>query len=167
MNSEYSKATISKIKRNKRLLEKKLKVRLNIKGNNVDLQGDEIDIFVAEKVLQAVERTFPLNTALLLIEQDYVLESLNIKDITKKKPDIVKARIIGTKGKTLKLLSELSECNIVLHDNIVSILGPAEKIKEAITALTNLIRGSKQSNVYKYLQKQKKKPLPSDLGLRE
>ena len=112
MNSEYSKATISKIKRNKRLLEKKLKVKLEIKGNKVDLQGDEIDIFVAEKVLQAVERTFPLNTALLLIEQDYVLESLNIKDITKtRKPEKGLQQLLAKKSGDvlLKAMNNLLE----------------------------------------------------------
>ena len=168
MNSEFSKDAIKKILRNKKLLESRLKVRIEIKGLSINLDGEEIDIYVAEKVLEAIERNFPVNTALLLIDENYVLEDIPIKDVTKKKNlEQIRARIIGTKGKTLKTISELSECYITLHENTVSIIGPAEKIKDAINAIESLIRGSKQSNVYKYLEKQRAKFLPEDLGLRK
>ena len=79
---------------------------------------------------------------------------------------IIKARIIGKKGKTLKLLCKLSECHITLHNNTVSIICKSEKIKETITAIKNLIKGSKQGNVYSFLERQRKKHEPEDLGLK-
>jgi len=163
----FKKETIRKISQNKGKLEKKLKVKIQIKGQNISLSGNEFDTYIAEKVFGAVERTFPIPTALLLTNEDYMLEDIPIKDITKKDVTTVKARIIGTKGKTLRTMQELSECNIVLHNNTVSILGPAEKIKDAENAVKSLIRGSKQSNVYKYLERQKKKLEIEDLGLKQ
>ena len=168
MNSEFSKDTIRKILRSKKNLESKLKVKISVKGNNINLHGEEVNIYVAEKVFEAIERSFSINTALLLTDENYILEDIHIKDVTKKRNlEQIRARIIGTKGKTLKTISELSDCHIVLHENTVSIIGPAEKIKDAMNAIESLIRGSKQANVYKYLERQRAKIMPEDLGLRK
>lgn len=164
----FSKETIKKILKNKKKLESKLKVKIEVKGSEILLSGKELDIYIGEKVLEAIDKDFAINTALLLIDGDYILEEINIKDVTKKRNlSPIKARIIGTKGKTLKIISEISGCHLCLHNNTISILGPAEKIKEAETAIKSLIRGSKQSNIYSYLERQRKKPSEEDLGLKE
>jgi rRNA processing protein Krr1/Pno1 len=55
----------------------------------------------------------------------------------------------------------------VLHDNTVGIIGPAETIEEATTAIGNLIRGSKQANIYRFLERMNAaKKIKSDLGLK-
>tara|TARA_B100000315_G_C14152216_1_gene396184 strand:+ start:39 stop:533 length:495 start_codon:yes stop_codon:yes gene_type:complete len=163
---EFSAETINKIKRNKGLLEKRLNTKIEITENNINLEGKPEDIFIGEKVLDAIDKNFPISTSLLLIDENYVLEDIPIKNIRDKNLENTKARIIGTGGKTLKTLSELSSCHITLHNNTVSIIGEADKIKEIMTAIENLIRGSKQANVYKYLEKNKKQDI-EDLGLKE
>jgi len=121
------KEIIKKILRNKKKLESKLKVKIIIKDSKIEIIGDEFDIYIAENVLEALERNFPLNIALLLLEESYLLKNLLIKSITNRKNlSAIRARIIGTEGKTLKLMSELSECYITLNDNTVSILGSTE-----------------------------------------
>jgi len=168
MNSNLTKPLAIKILRNRQKLQKKLKVTFTIDSENkINFVGKEEDIFLAEQVIEAIEMGFEINSALLLTESDYDLELVNIKDVTKKKDlETVRARIIGTKGKTLDTLSEISNCDVVLHDNVVGIIGPAERIKQVITAIESLIRGSKQTNVYKYLEKQRKNIPPSDIGLK-
>lgn len=164
----FSEEIIRKVLRNKNRLERKLKVKIKIKDYEINFEGEEAKVFVAERVLEAIDKDFIVVTALLLVEEDYVLEEINIKDVTKKKNlEQIRGRIIGTQGKTLKTLSDLTECHITLHDNTVSLIGPAEKMKDAVTSVEILIRGSKQSNVYKYLERQRKKVLPKDFGLKE
>ena len=80
--------------------------------------------------------------------------------------EALQIRIIGTKGKTLKTLAELSSCHISLDNNTVNIIGPAEKIKDTATAIERLIKGSKQTNVYLYLKKTQKESI-EDLGLKK
>jgi len=145
--------TIKKIIRIKKILENKLKVKISRDGNEINLEGDEVDVYIAEKVLLALERNFPLSESLLLLEENYMLEDIPIKNLTRKKLSLVKARIIGTRGKTLKLISELSDCYLELNNNIVSIIGHVDKIKYCINAIENLIHGMKQSTVYTYLEK--------------
>jgi len=158
---------IKKILRNRKKLETKLKVKIQAKESRIELEGDELNTYIAEKVFDALDSNFSLNIALLLAEEEYLLEDIPIKRLTNKNLKTVRARIIGTKGKTLKLLSELSDCYLTLHDNTISIIGSAEKIKETENALKSLILGSKQSNVFKYLEKHRKKPIINDLGIKE
>ena len=78
---------------------------------------------------------------------------MNIKDYTKRKDlKSVRARIIGKKGKTLKTLSDLSRCSFELKDNFVGIIGPSEHIENAQNGIISIVQGSKQSNVYKFLE---------------
>jgi len=58
------KETIKKVLRNRKKLESKLKIKIDIKNNGVELIGDELNVYVAKKVLEALERNFPLNAAL-------------------------------------------------------------------------------------------------------
>lgn len=164
----FSSKSIGKIGKNQKILEKKLKVKLHISGNEVEMKGKQLDVYIGDRVLEAIEKNFAIKTALLLTNEDYLLEDIAIKSVTsRKKIERIRARIIGTKGKTLKTISELTNCHITLNDNTVSIICPAENIKQATSAIENLIRGGKQSNVYIYLKKAIEDKEIEDLGLKE
>ena len=159
-----------KIVQNKRILEQKLKVKISIKGKKLDFTGNEVDEFVSDRVFDAIDFGFSVNDALLLCEEDMLFEKMHIRDFTRRKNlEEVRGRIVGTKGKTIRTLANLSGCLIQLRGNELGIIGPSEDIDEAMQALENLIRGSKQTNVYSFLEKQNqnKKKLPDDLGLKE
>lgn len=148
---------VKKISKNKNILENKLNVKLSIKGKDLIISGKELDEYLAYKVISAIQANFPLNIALLLLDEDYMMEDIYIKNVTRRKNvHEIRARIIGKKGKTLKTLTELSDCYIILHNNTVSLIGRAEEIESAIQAITSLIRGNKQSSVYAYLEKSKR-----------
>lgn len=160
-------STIKKIEKYKKLLEKKLKVKINISGKKVEISGKSVDEYVAEEVLEAIDKNFSVQTALLLLNDDYIFEEIPVKDFTRKKDlTSVKARIVGRGGRTLELLSELSDCYITLSDSTVSIIGPAEKITDAMNAVKSLIQGAKTSKVYGYLERARKREQSEDLGLR-
>jgi len=171
MSSEFlftDRATINKIIPQKKKLEGKLKVKIITHDNQLELEGDEVDIYTARKIIEAIERTFSVDDALLLIQPDYVLEDIKIKDVTKKKNlEVVRSRIIGTEGRTIQILGELSDSHVVLHNNVVSIIGTFEKIKDTINAVRGIIQGSKQANIYKYLEKARKRERPESLDIKE
>lgn len=171
MNSEllpFEKVTIMKILRAKKRLESKLNVKLKAGKETIEIKGEEIDIYTTKKVLDAIDRTFPVSIALLLAEPDFVMEDVPIKNFTPKKNlFVIRARIIGKEGRTLELLSELSSCYIVLHKNIVSVIGTFEKIKDTMNSIRSLIQGSKQANVYSYLEKARTKYKPENLALKK
>ncbi len=143
----------SVLRKAKNELEKRLNVEITITGRKVSFSGTAIDEYEAMFVLEAINLGFTPKKALTLKEPDIILKTFNIKNFTRrKKLTDVRGRIIGKEGQTKRTIEEISGCDIVLHDNTLSVLGPADSIEDAFTALTNLIRGSKQANVYKFLE---------------
>ena len=166
MKTAYSEK-ISRILKGKNALEKELNVKITINGKEISIQGETVDEYIAEKVITALNFGFPFRTAMLIKEEeDYEFEIISIKDFTRSK-DLrrVRARIIGSGGKTLKTMSQLTKCHFELKDNEVGIIGEAVNIKNAQNSMISLIKGTKQANVYSYLEKHQPEEI-IDLGLK-
>lgn len=149
---------IRKILQNKKKLESELEVKITNKGKNLFIKGNAENEYTALQVIEAINLGFSIERALFLKNENIILQTLNIKDITKKHNlEEIRGRIIGTKGKTLKTLNKLTDCAISLKNNKIGIIGDAEEIQDAVQALTSLIHGSKQGNVYSRLEREKKR----------
>ena len=158
---------IARIIKAKKKLESDLDIKITNRGKEVTIEGAPENEYVAEKVIDAIDMGFPIQTALLIKEEDFMFEILPIKDFTKRHDlDRIRARIIGTKGKTLATLEQLTKCFFELKGNEVGIIGDPEYIQLAQEAIKSLIKGSKQANVYAYLEKHQPSPI-LDLGLKE
>ena len=148
---------LPRIIKNKSRLEKSLKIKITNRGKEVSFDGKAEDEFVAEQVFDALNFGFPYSTAMLIKDEEFMFEILNIKSYVKRKDSEhlkrTKARIIGTKGKTLATLSSLTNCFFELKENEVGIIGDSMYIKNAQDAIISLIKGTKTSNVYAYLEK--------------
>ncbi len=156
-----------KILKNKKRLEEILNVKIKIDGKDVSIEGNPENEYIAEKVIDAISFGFPLSVALLIKKEDFLFEILNIKDYTRRKDfESVRARIIGKGGRTLQTLNQLTECNFEIKENNVGIIGAPELIKNAQDAVISIIQGSKQANVYSYLEKHHVKPV-LDFGLKK
>lgn len=151
---EIFEITSREIKENKELLEEKLHVKIKIKSKSIEIEGEAIKEYEASMVLDAINFGFSAKTALLLIEEDMIFRKIGIKSVTRRKNvSIIKSRLIGTQGKTKHTLENLADARIIIKDNQVGVIGPAEEMEDIVTSIESLIRGSKQSNVYKYLEK--------------
>ncbi|MFA5855762.1 MAG: hypothetical protein WC867_00245 [Candidatus Pacearchaeota archaeon] len=150
--------SIGKLLSNKNKIAKELGIKISNRGREVFINGDAEKEYIGLKVLEAIDLGFTVEEALLLKNEEVLLQILNIRDLTKRK-DLheVRARIIGTFGKTISNLENLSNCFVALKDNNVGIIGDAEEIDETILAIKSIIQGSKQANVYARLEREKKK----------
>lgn len=149
---------VSRILKNKKRLEKMLNISLSNRGKEVSVQGDAEDEYIAEKVIDALNFGFPFSAAVLIKKEDFVFEIINIKDYTSRKDfERIRARIIGRGGKTLKTLNQLTNCYFELKDNEVGIIAHPEDLETAHEAVVSLIKGSKQSNVYGFVKRNKKR----------
>lgn len=158
---------VPRIVKNREKLEEKLGVKIANRGREVIIHGAPENEYIAEKVLEALDFGFPFSVALLIKNQDYMFEVINIKDYTKRKDlSVIRSRIIGKQGKTLKTLGALTKCYFELKDNSIGIIGDPEYIKNAEEAIVLLIQGSKQANVYSHLEKHQPQEIV-DLGLKE
>jgi len=143
-----------KIRRNKPTIEKKLNVKITIQGRKVEIEGNPVEEYEASLILDALDFGFSLKDALKLTDENVIFRKLPIKQFTTRKNlEEVRGRIIGTEGKTKRVIEEVSGCAVVLHQNTIGVIGPAENIEEATTALQKLIKGSKQTNVYRFLER--------------
>jgi ribosomal RNA assembly protein len=147
-----------KVLQHKKELEDKLNVKINVKNTDVSVEGDETDTYFACRVLEAMDYPFLVEDALLLKSENFMFEVIPIKDHTKRHDyEVIRGRLIGKKGKTLKVLQDLSDCEIAVKDNNVAIIGPAEFFDEARQAVISIIRGSKQGHVYSNLERSRKR----------
>ncbi len=157
---------LPRIIKNKKRLERILNVKIRNRGKEVIIEGRSEDEYSAEKVIDALNFGFPFSTAILIKEEGFIFEIINIKDHTKRKDlERIRARIIGTKGKTIQTLHQLTKCNFELKDNYIGIIGDPEHLENAQQAIISIVKGSKQSNVYNLLERHQVKE-PIDLGLK-
>ena len=161
---------IGKVIPSKKRLEKELEVKITNKGKLVFVEGETDKEYTALQAMEAINLGFSVERALELKKQDVILQTLHIKDITKRH-DLgrVRARIIGSKGGTLKTLNNLTQCEFSMADNKIGIIGETENIEDAKQAVTSLIQGSKQANVYARAEKQRKRKRlePLNFGLKD
>ena len=144
-----------KVMQNKKTIEQKFKIKISKKGKIIFLEGGAEAEFLATQFIEAINTGFTVTKAYSLAEENFIFEKINIKDVTKRHDlERVRARIIGTKGKVLGTLEELTNCYISQHDNSVGILGKEEDVPLAKNAIIRIIEGAKHSNVYAYLEKQ-------------
>jgi len=137
-------------------LEKKLSVKIIAEKNNVILTGEAYAEYIGAKVLHAIDLSFDMESALLLLDQDYMLEVINLKNYVRvSRLKTVKGRIIGKKGKAKKVIAELTECSIVIKDNAIALIGKTDDIALATKAILSLIRGSPHASIYTFLEKNK------------
>lgn len=145
----------------KQELEDITKTKLNIdsKEGDVTLVGeDSINLYALREVVKAIGRGFNPEIARLLLKQDYVLEVLPLMDYVKSKNHLerVKGRVIGANGKSRETIEQLTDTFICIYGKTISIIGLPEDIVSSKKAIESLLRGSPHSNVYRWLEKNRK-----------
>ncbi len=155
-----------RILKNKKRLQEILNIKITNRGKEVSIQGTPEDEYIAEKVIDALNFGFPFGHATTIKEQDFIFERINIKDhTTRSNLSRVRGRLIGKLGKSLSTLHQLTKCFFELKDNEIGIIGDPEHIQNAQESVISIIKGSKHSNVYSFLEKRQVKQV-IDLGLK-
>jgi len=150
-------------------IKKRIKINLFLKGKIVFIKGEEYNEYLVEKILSAVDFGFDIEESLNLLK-DYDLVIINIKDFTNRKNlEDIRGRIIGKKGRSLKVIEDLTGGKILLNRNKVGMIADSNHIEELAESIKLLIKGSKHGNVFSYLERRNSelKKLDEDLGLKE
>jgi ribosomal RNA assembly protein len=145
--------SIKELSKNKKELEEQLNVKINIDGKQVTIEGKTVDEFTALKVLDAMNFGFSAKKSLTLRNEEIMFKKIRIKNHTRRTLRDIKSRLIGTHGKTKKTMSEISGCEILIRESEVGFIGDVEVIEDMERAIINLIKGSKQANMYRYLER--------------
>jgi len=151
-------------------IEKKIKIKIIVSGDKANLKGSELNEFLAVKIIRAVDFGFDVEDAFLLLNEDFNLKFIDIKEHTRrKKLEEVRGRVIGREGRAKGTIEELISGKIVVHGNRVGIIVDSEHLDAAVQAIQNLIQGAKHANIFAYLERRNRdlKMFGDDLGLKE
>ncbi|MFH1521577.1 MAG: hypothetical protein ABIF18_01330 [archaeon] len=164
-------ANMRKVKKAVPAIENKVKVKIGFGKGSVSIKGTELNEYLVEQVIRAVDFGFYVDDALLLINEDFVLEFIEVKEHTRRKNlRDVRARLIGTGGKARKTIENLTGSEIVIHGNTVGVIVDSKHLDAVVQAIESLIQGAKHGNVFAYLEKQnisRRKFDEDDLGLKK
>lgn len=152
---------IGKSGETKKELEEYSESRIDVdsKEGDVKITGeDSLKMYACREVVQAIGRGFNPELANLLFKQDYALEIIPLLDYVKHKGHFerIKGRVIGANGKSRETIENLTNTYISVYGKTISILGRVEDIITCKKAVESLLLGSPHSNVYKWLEKNRK-----------
>jgi ribosomal RNA assembly protein len=120
---------------------------------------DPLKILRIKMVLQAFGRGFDFDTAMNLLDEEYSLELIELKEYSGKSRErmiALKGRAIGTQGKSKKLIENYTETNISIYGKTICIIGRWNRVMLAKKAVEMLLNGSLHNTVYRFLEKAKK-----------
>ncbi|MGC8546359.1 MAG: KH domain-containing protein [Thermoplasmata archaeon] len=129
---------------------------VNLVDNNP--KDPEMPLKVRE-VVRAIGRGFSPERAFRLFDTGVYLEIIDLKDYTgknSKRVKTVRSRLIGTRGKTRRLIEELSESYVSIYGNTVSIIGDYIQMEISRESIMMILRGNQHGTVYKYLERKRK-----------
>ncbi len=151
---------IGKEGESKKQIESVGEVKLFIQSDTGDVyiiqRGDPLKANITSSVIQAIGRGFSPQKATLLYEENHQLIVISLRDFAKpgsRRMDQIRARLIGTGGKTRRVVEELTSTHISIYGDTVSIIGDYVAVEYAKEAMNMLINGSKQRTVYTFLEK--------------
>ena len=125
---------------------------ITVKGN------DSLKLFTIQNIIKAIGRGFNPEIAQLLLKQDYALEIISLNEFNPKKTHQIrlKGRIIGEKGKSRRMIEQLTGTFISVYGKTIAIIGVVDSVVTAKRAVESLLTGSKHATVYKWLEKQRR-----------
>jgi len=136
------------------------RIRIDSKEGDVRITGDDsLGLFSAREIIKAIGRGFSPEVALTILKSDCAFELLNISDYVGKSQKTavrLKARVIGTEGKTRKHIEDITETHLSVYGKTIGIIGEAEHVMLARRAVESILAGATHSSVYKWLEKKKK-----------
>lgn len=154
-------ALIGKKGEAKKWIEQRTGVKMLVDSSEGDIELDTSQLadpsmaLVIPNIVKAIGRGFSPEHAFELLDDDTVLEILDIRDYVGKKPNHVsrvRARLIGTNGKTRRIMEDLTDTHISVFGNTVAVIGGSIQASITIRAIEMIIEGAEHATVYRFLE---------------
>jgi ribosomal RNA assembly protein len=149
----------AKILRNKKdwieKIEKLGNCKISLEDQEVTIEGeDPLMLMRVKEVLKALNRGFDLDSALYLLDENYFLDIINVKDYGEKRERQIqlKGRVIGRNGAIKRMIEEKTNTKICVYGKTISIIGKWENLQIAKKAIEMILEGKMHSSVQKFLE---------------
>ncbi|MFX1316951.1 MAG: KH domain-containing protein [Promethearchaeota archaeon] len=148
----------------KKEIEKALAVNINLDSKTGECEikpimnipnYNPLNVYTAEKIINAINRGFNPIKAMNLLDESYELEIFNLFLIlgkSDKKIKRIKGRIIGRNGEMRKAIERFAESYISVYGKTISIIADYENLQIARKAVSMLINGMPHHVVLKFLE---------------
>ncbi len=119
---------------------------------------DPVMLLRVVEVIKAFGRGFDLEDSIDLLDEEYILETLNIGEFSGKSKNrkvILKGRIIGREGKVKDRIQKITGVKLVVYGKTVSLIGNWKNVRIARKAVEMLLNGAMHNTVYQFLETQR------------
>lgn len=118
---------------------------------------DPVMALKARDIVHAMARGFSEVRAFRLLDEDAYIDVLDIKDFAHSRNRIaqIRARLIGTRGKTRRIVEDLTGVDMSVLGHTVALIGGSFEMGIAREALVMLLRGSEHKTVYRFLERKR------------
>ena len=158
-------AVIGKEGATKKYLESEMGVKVEVDSREglVTIRAEsalKTDPFSVTRVIEAIGRGFSPQRARRLLDEGTALEVIDLRNYSGRSANSlerIRGRVIGIKGKSRRVIEELTACQISVYGRTVAIIGEAGEVQLASDAVRSLATGSQHKAVYNTLQKARTK----------
>ncbi len=161
----------------KQYIEDRLNVKIDVDSEGsvtiklTEKASDPSMLLKAKDVVTAIGRGFsPEANFRLIRNEDEIFDMIDLRQVFgRSESDIkrVKGRLIGTEGKTRKLIEELTEANVVVYGHTIGFIGSFTQVEAARHAAQMIIEGCQHQTVYRFLQRKRTELKKENLELWE
>jgi ribosomal RNA assembly protein len=152
-------------------------IKLEIDSNqgevviNDDECKDPLMTMKIESIIKAIGRGFSPENAIKLLDDFVDFFIFDLHDYAGKKESHLrrlKSRIIGSEGKSKRVLEDLTDSKISIYGHTISIISEIDRIDILKKSIDMLLSGSKHATVYRFVEKHMKELKKAEhLGLNE
>jgi ribosomal RNA assembly protein len=149
----------------KKELEEKSGIKINIDSKTGDVSFDEsscadpLMVLKVENIVNAISKGFSPEKAFLLFSDEADFFAFDLRDYAGKREAHIrrlKSRVIGSEGKTKKVLEDLTNSKVSVHGHTVSVISDVTRMNILKKSIDMLLTGSKHATVYRFVEAQMK-----------
>ncbi|MFH1721418.1 MAG: KH domain-containing protein [Candidatus Altiarchaeota archaeon] len=140
----------------KKEIELRTQTKLSIEETEVSVEGESVDEWISKDIIKAIGRGFNPEKAFRLLGDENILEVIDLRDyggVSEKNMARLKGRVIGEKGRSWKVIEDLTGAFLAVYGKTISIIGSYGEVDIAKRAVDMLLSGSNHSNVYRFLER--------------
>lgn len=122
--------------------------------------ADPVMALKLRDIVKAIARGFSPEHAMRLFSDDAYFELLDVHDYVgknKSRMRQVTARLIGSEGKTRRIIEEQTGCDLAIYGHTVGIIGELDNVAAAKQAVDMLMSGAEHASVYRFLENMRRK----------
>ncbi len=139
----------------------------NVLVESTPKTDDPLAVWRARDIILAIGRGFSPKRALKLLDEDMFLEVIFIDESasTQKALKRVRGRLIGERGKTRRIIEEMTGVALSIYGHSVAIIGTIERTNAAKEAVQMLLKGMPHKSVYSFLDRKQRELKKAEFSL--